>query len=136
MNHVILCGRVGKDPEMRKTQSGKSVASFSLATSEGKDADGNERTEWHQVVAFEKTADIIGRYVQKGRELLLDGRLRTEEWTDQQGAKKRTTRVYAHHIQLIGAKPQQSDGAVRPHEQAIARPPQQGPHDDLDNVPF
>jgi single-strand DNA-binding protein len=108
MNKVILVGRVGKDAELKSTTSGKSVAKFSVATTERfKDSAGEkqERTEWHNVVVWGKLAEIAGQYVKKGRELLVEGSIRTESWDDKEtGAKKYRTEINALNFELIGSK--------------------------------
>lgn len=97
LNKVTLIGNVGKDPEIRSTQDGREVASFSLATSESwKDKSGErkERTEWHRVVIFSQPlVTIIKNYVHKGSKLYLEGSLHTRKWSDQNGVEKYTTEV-------------------------------------------
>jgi single-strand DNA-binding protein len=98
MNKVILVGNVGKDPEIRFTQSGDKLANFTLATSERwKDkASGemNDRTEWHRVVIFNTNlAEVVEKYVHKGSKIYLEGQIQTRKWTDQSGAEKYTTEV-------------------------------------------
>ena len=96
VNKVILIGNLGKDPEIRYTQSGEPIANFSLATNESwKDKDGNkqERTEWHRVEVFGKTAQVVRDYLTKGRPVYLEGSIRYEEWTDKDGNKRNTTRI-------------------------------------------
>ncbi len=96
LNKVILVGNVGNDPEVRKTQSGDSVATVSLATSESwKDQSGarQDRTEWHRVVLFGKVADVVSQYVKKGSKLLIEGQVKTRKWQNQQGADVYTTEV-------------------------------------------
>jgi single-strand DNA-binding protein len=98
LNKVTLIGSVGKDPDIRKTQDGKLIASFSLATSESwKDKSSGERkqnTEWHRIVIFGQLAEIVEKYVKKGSKLYLEGSLKTREWTDKKdGVKKYTTEI-------------------------------------------
>ena len=98
LNKVSLIGSVGKDPEIRKTQDGKLIASFSLATSESwKDKSTGERkqnTEWHKIVIFGQLAEIVERYVKKGSKLYLEGSLKTRDWIDKKdGVKKYTTEI-------------------------------------------
>ncbi|HVP38734.1 MAG TPA: single-stranded DNA-binding protein, partial [Candidatus Saccharimonadales bacterium] len=88
VNKVILVGNVGRDPEVRTTPSGQTVAKFSLATSENfgsRSGERTERTEWHNIVAWGKQADLCKQYVTKGRQLYVEGRLQTSNWTDPQG---------------------------------------------------
>lgn len=96
LNKVCLIGNVGRDPEIRYTQAGEPIATFSLATTEkwaGKDGQKQERTEWHRVDVFGKTAQIVRDYVQKGRQLYLEGSIHYEEYTDKDGNKKQSTKI-------------------------------------------
>ncbi len=105
VNKVILVGNVGRDPELRYTASGTAVANFSLATSRRyKDRDGNrqEQTEWHRVVAWARTAEIVNQYANKGKQLFIEGRLQTRQWEDRDGNTRYTTEVVADNIQLLG----------------------------------
>lgn len=105
INKVILLGNVGQDPECRTTQSGQSVATIRLATSEKyKDKEGNmqERTEWHTVVAWGKTAEIVQKYAPKGKQLYIDGRLQTRKWQDKNGQDRYSTEIVADTIKLLG----------------------------------
>ena len=111
VNKVILLGRLGKDPEMRVTSSQTAICNFSLATSERrKDASGNwtEQTEWHNIVCFGKTAENCSKYLKKGKEVFIDGRIQTRKWQDKEGKDRYTTEIIANTVQFIGAK---SDGA-------------------------
>lgn len=110
MNQVTLIGRLGKAPEKRTTQSGKSVCSFSLATSEG--YGDNQSTEWHQVVAWDKTADFLAQYADAGRLASVIGRLKTRTY-EKDGVTHKVTEVVASSIQLLDKKPAQD----RPQEQ-------------------
>lgn len=105
MNLVILTGRLGRDPESRTTQSGTTVCTLSVATDEReKDRDGNwvKRPEWHRVVCFGKVAENVARYLEKGRQLSVQGRLRTNKWQDRDGVDRWTTEILAHHIEFLG----------------------------------
>jgi single-strand DNA-binding protein len=96
VNKVILIGNVGRDPEIRYTQSGEPIANFTLATNEvwnDKSGQKQERTEWHRVEVFGKTAQVVRDYVTKGRPVYLEGSIRYEEWTDKDGNKRNTTRI-------------------------------------------
>jgi single-strand DNA-binding protein len=108
VNKVILLGNVGKDPEIKYTPSGTAVAHFSIATGERfKDKDGQfqERTEWHNIVAWDKLAEIIGNYVKKGSKLYLEGRIQTRSWDDKQtGEKKYRTEIIANDISLLSGR--------------------------------
>jgi single-strand DNA-binding protein len=112
VNKVILLGRLGKDPEVKYTPSGTAVAKFSLATSDRfKDKDGNwqDRTEWHNLTAWARTAEIVGEYLKKGSQVYVEGSLRTHSWDDKQtGQKKYMTEVNINELVMLGGK---SDGA-------------------------
>lgn len=100
VNKVILVGNLGKDPELRYTQSGKAVAKFSLATSE-RGRDGNDRTEWHNIVAWDKLAELCGRLVVKGNKVYVEGRLQTREWQDKTGNRRWTTEIVAREMVFL-----------------------------------
>jgi single-strand DNA-binding protein len=108
VNKVILLGNVGKDPEIRSTPSGMMVANFGLATAERtKDAQGNwgDKTEWHNIVAYGKVAEIIRDYVKKGHKLFVEGRLSTRNWDDKDSGKKQyRTEVIVSDISLLSAR--------------------------------
>ncbi len=109
LNKVLLIGRLGKDPEVRYTPDGAPVANFSLATSEfwtDKSGTRQERTEWHNIVAWNKLADLSKRYLAKGRQVYVEGRLRTREWDDKDGNKRRTTEIVASQMVLLGSRPE------------------------------
>jgi len=110
LNKALLIGNLGKDPEVRYTQNGQSVATFSLATSENwTDQSGNkqERTEWHNIVAWGKLADLSQRFLAKGRQVYVEGRIQSREWTDQSGGKRRTTEIIATSIVFLGNRASQ-----------------------------
>lgn len=120
VNKVFLLGNVGKDPEIRSTGSGKMVASFSLATSvRSKDQQGNwqDRTEWHNIVAYEKLAEIIRDYVKKGSKLFVEGRLATRNWDDKEyaGRKVYRTEIIVNDLSLLSGR---EEGAARPGSSA------------------
>lgn len=105
VNKVILVGRLGADPEVKTISSGNTVARLSLATSENwKDRDGQrqERTEWHRVVLWGKQAELAGKYLTKGRQIYIEGRLQTRSWDDPQGQKRYSTEIVANTIQFLG----------------------------------
>jgi len=109
VNKVILVGSVGKDPEVKMTPTGQKVASFSIATTERyNDQQGNkqEKTEWHNIVAWRRLAEIIEQYVKKGSSLYIEGKLTTRSWDDPQGQKKYRSEIIANSIQMLGGKPQ------------------------------
>jgi single-strand DNA-binding protein len=108
LNRVMLIGNLGKDPELRYTTSGVAVASFSLATNESwKDQDGNlqERTEWHNIVAWKKLAEICGEWLKKGKKIYVEGRIQTRSYDDKNtGAKKYMTEIVADNIIMLDSK--------------------------------
>jgi len=108
VNKIILLGNVGKDPEFRAAASGTTVASFSLATTDrAKDATGNwtDRTEWHNLVAFQRTAEIVRDYVKKGSKLYIEGKIQTRSWDDKtSGEKKYRTEVIVNELVLLSGK--------------------------------
>ena len=108
VNKVILLGNVGKDPEIRTTQGGMTVASFSLATAErAKDQAGNwtDKTEWHNLVAFQRTAEIVRDYVKKGTQVYIEGKIQTRSWDDKEsGQKKYRTEILVNDLQLLGGR--------------------------------
>jgi single-strand DNA-binding protein len=108
VNKVILIGNLGKKPELRYTPGGQAVANFTLATNErwgGKDGQpAQERTEWHRIVTFGRTAENCGQYLDKGRSVYVEGRLQTREWTDKEGQKRYTTEIVANTVQFLGGK--------------------------------
>jgi single-strand DNA-binding protein len=112
VNKVLLLGNVGKDPEIRATAGGTQVASFTLATADrAKDAQGNwtDKTEWHNLVAFNRTAEIVRDYVKKGTQLYIEGKIQTRSWDDKEsGQKKYRTEILVNELTLLG-KP--GDGA-------------------------
>jgi len=106
VNKVILIGRLGKDPELKTTASGQNVCSFSLATSESwKDKNGQkqEKTEWHNINAWGKLGEIAGQYLQKGREVYIEGRISTQTW-EKDGEKKYKTIIEASDIKFLSGK--------------------------------
>lgn len=114
VNKVILLGNVGKDPEIKATSSGVAVATFSIATSERfKDKTGNwqDRTEWHNLVAYQRTAEIIRDYVKKGNKLYVEGRLQTSSWDDKAtGQKKYKTEIIVNDLSLLSGRGEGSEG--------------------------
>jgi single-strand DNA-binding protein len=107
VNKVILVGNLGRDPELRYTQSGQAVANFTLATNEKwKDREGNpqERTEWHRIIVWGKSGENCAQYLQKGRSVYVEGRLQTREWEDREGHKRTTTEINAQTVQFLGGR--------------------------------
>jgi len=106
VNKVIVVGNLGNDPELRHTPQGSAVATFSVATSEswmGKDGQKQERTEWHRIVVWAKLAELCAKYLSKGRQAYIEGRLQTRTWDDKDGNKRYTTEIVASTIQFLGS---------------------------------
>lgn len=170
INKVILIGNVGQDPEVRYTgdaSNGAKVATVRLATTERyRDRSGNlqEHTEWHSVVVWRNQADVVEKYVKKGTQLYIEGRLRTRSWDDQNGNKRYVTEIVADTLQLLGRKPegqsqggygqaqqggyqqqapsyqqqvqQQSYAPAQPQQQAAPAAPAVSADDPSDDLPF
>jgi single-strand DNA-binding protein len=106
VNKVILVGNLGNDPEVRFTASGTAIGTLSIATSESwndkNTGEKQERTEWHRVKLFGKLAEIAGEYLKKGRQVYIEGSLRTEKYTDKQGVEKYSTDIVASEMQMLG----------------------------------
>jgi single-strand DNA-binding protein len=123
INKVILVGTLGKDPEVRYSQSGSAMTSVSLATNEKwKDKNGEmqERTEWHRVKFFGKLAEIAGEYLKKGGQVYVEGSLRTDKYTDKQGVEKYSTDIIANEMQMLGGAPggERGERSERPQRSA------------------
>lgn len=119
VNKVILIGNLGRDPELRYTQGGQAVASFSIATTESftkKSGERDERTEWHRIVAWGRTAELCAQYLSKGRSVYIEGRLQTREWENKEGQKQRTTEVVAQTVQFLGGPRGQGGAGARESE--------------------
>jgi len=108
INKVILVGRLGKDPEIRSTPGGNTVAKFTVATDErytDKSGEKQERTEWHNIVAWGKLAEICGQYLRKGKLVYIEGSIRTDSWDDKEtGQKKYRTEIIANQMQMLDRK--------------------------------
>lgn len=104
LNKVMLIGHLGSDPELRFTPGGAPVANFNLATNErwtDKNGQSQEKTEWHKIVVWGKTAENVGKYLKKGRQVFIEGRLQTRDWEDKDGNKRYTTEVRADTVQFL-----------------------------------
>jgi len=104
INKVILIGNLGADPEIRYTQNGTPVATFSLATTErrkGQDGQVQEMTEWHRIIAWQRLAEICGEYLSKGSKVYVEGRLQTRKWKDQNGNDRYTTEIVAREMKML-----------------------------------
>lgn len=136
VNKVILIGNVGRDVELRHTPSGATVARFSIATNEKwKDKNGQlqEHTEWHNITVWGKQAEFCGTYVTKGRQLYVEGGLRTRTYDDDKGNRRYFTEIRAQIIQLLGPKP---GSAGEGGGGGFDEPPDRPPDNDDDDIPF
>lgn len=141
LNKVMLIGNVGKDPDIRNLESGAVVANFTLATTERyKDKNGNwqDQTEWHNIVCWRALAERVEKYVKRGTQLFVEGKIRTREWVDQSEQKRYTVEILADSIQLLGKR---SDSPVvqqtRPQEtQKSAYQAEESQDEEPDDLPF
>ena len=124
VNKVILVGNLGKDPEVKYTPSGTAVAKFSLATNErykDKAGEWQDRTEWHNIVAWQRMAEIVGEYVKKGSKIYVEGRLQTSSWDDKEtGQKKYRTEVIANDLVLLGGRGEGAESESAPRGRSAA----------------
>lgn len=133
VNKVILVGRLGQNPEVRYTPSGAAVANFSIATNESwvdKSGQKQERTEWHKVVVWGKTAENCAQFLTKGRQIYVEGRLQTRQWQDKDNQTKYTTEVQAQTVQFLGGQAGAGAGAgmgaSQGHSTGVGAGPGQG----------
>ena len=132
VNRVILIGNLGKDPEVRYMPSGGAVANVTLATSETwrdkQTGETQERTEWHNVVFFNRLAEIAGEYLRNGSKVYIEGSLRTRKWQDKNGQDRYTTEIVATEMQMLDSKVEQ--------QREPAPQPAGGGVDPMDDIPF
>jgi single-strand DNA-binding protein len=129
LNKVMLIGRLGAKPEMKYLDSGKELATFSIATSERfKDSEGEdqEKTTWHKIVAFGRLAEICTEFLDKGSLAYVEGRLQTRQWEDRNGNKQYTTEVVALNLQMLDSKASRNNNVDRSKE------PEEAPGDNID----
>jgi len=138
VNKVILVGNLGVDPEIRTLESGVKVANFTMATNEtykDKNGDRQEKTEWHRIVLWRGLAEIAEKYLQKGKQIYLEGRLRTRQWKDKDDNTKYTTEVVGDNMVMLGGKPpvDSSENSPPPAEENTSEQGSQaaGVEDDL-----
>ncbi len=151
VNKVILIGNLGKDPEVKYTPNGTAVAKFSLATNErykDKAGEWQDRTEWHNIVAWQKLAELAGEYLKKGRSVYIEGRIRTHSWDDKQsGQKKYMTEIVANDLVFLGGPREVGEGggghgrpaAAAAGSEAPSAPPEnpaQGAEITDEDIPF
>lgn len=141
VNKVILVGHVGRDPEIKHLDKDVSVANFPLATSENYTAKTGERvstTEWHNIIAWRKLAEFSEKYIKKGKELYIEGRIRTRSWDDKEGVKHYMTEIFAQDIRFVGKREGQAEIPGQPAQseqmQAVSEPDFSQPEED--DLPF
>ncbi len=137
VNKVILLGNLGKDPEMRTLESGAKLARISLATNEyfrNKNGERVERTEWHNVIMWDRRAELAEKYLKCGSPVYIEGRLRGRSWDDKDGNKRYTIEVIADVVRLIGSKP--SDTSVSPPPANANNPESADIPPEEDDLPF
>ena len=136
VNKVTLIGNLGKDPELRYTSGGVAVATFSMATSESwKDPEGNtqERTQWHNIVAWRKLAEIVGEYLKKGGKIYLEGRLQYRNYDDKNGVKRYVTEIVMDQLVMLDSR---GTGAASAQQDAGSAPPPEESGGKVDDLPF
>lgn len=119
VNKVILVGNLGKDPELRYTPSGAAVATFSLATTErfkDKTGETQEKTEWHNIVAWKGLAEICGKYLHKGKQIYIEGRIQSRSYDDRDGNKRYITEIVADQMQMLGRAGDEGNSSQRSSE--------------------
>ncbi len=141
INKVILVGNVGKDPEVRYLDSGVAVANFPFATSEtyrNKNGEKVTMTEWHNIVLWRGLAEVAEKYVKKGSQLYIEGRIRTRTWDDKEGNKRYTTEIVGDNMQMLGRRSETSPDATPPEETVSEGDIEDtsGPPDETDDLPF
>ena len=139
VNKVILVGNLGKDPELRYTASGTAVCNFSIATTESyKDRDGNrqEKTEWHNIVVWRQLAEICGKYLTKGKQIYIEGKLQTRKWEDRDGNTRYSTEIVADQMQMLGRAGDDSNAGPRREPRQEPSMNQSAPQNNYDNVQF
>jgi len=140
VNRVILVGNLGKDPEVRYLEGGTAVANFPLATSESyKDKSGNrvDQTEWHNIVVWRGLAEIAEKYLKKGMQVFIEGKIRTRSWQDKEGNKRYTTEIIADNLTMLGKKEDGGSGGnqnyTKPDDNNTPSAPA---NDSTDDLPF
>jgi len=143
LNKVMLIGNVGKDPEPRHLENGTMLVTLAVATTERyKDRNGEvkEQTEWHNVVCWRNLAEIVEKFVRKGTQVYVEGRLRSRSWEDQNGQKRYVTEIAADTLRLLGRRPDQASDGQSIHQATAPKPipadPMEGVADPLDDLPF
>lgn len=134
INKVILIGNLGKDPEIFTFENGVKKASFSLATTESyKDKEGNrvDQTEWHNIVLWRGLAEVAEKYLGKGNQIYLEGKIKTRVWDDKDGNKRYTTEIYGDNMTMLGGRREQNGNGTENKVQEAPVEDNSGPADDL-----
>jgi len=150
LNKTQLIGHLGRDPELRRTAEGATIANLSLATTErwtDKQGQAQERTEWHRVVLFARTAEIAEQYLHAGSLVYIEGRLQTRRWNDDNGQERQRTEVVAERLKLLDRRPAEAkppavatatraNARIEPARQPARRAPEPAVADVNDDLPF
>ena len=147
VNKVILVGRLGADPEMKYGSSGNPFTTFNLATSETwtKDGQKTEKTEWHRIITFGKLAEICAQYLNKGKQVYIEGKIQTRNWEDKEGIKRWTTEILCQNMQMLSSAGDSGAGSGNTNERtspygggnnSVDGMNQQGPPVNEDDIPF
>ena len=136
LNHIVLMGRLTRDPELRRTGSGVAVASFTLAVDRDYAAQGAEKeTDFVDIVAWRNTAEFVSKYFTKGRMAVVSGRLQIRNWTDKEGNKRRSAEVVADNVYFGESKRRDGGDTSRPAAPSASAPAHRGSYGGYDNVP-
>lgn len=147
VNKVILVGNLGKDPEVRYLENGTAVANFPIATSESyKDKNGNrvDQTEWHNIVLWRGLAEVAEKYLKKGNQIFIEGKIRTRSWDDKEGNKRYTTEIVGDQMTMLGGRPSDNNDSGGGYKQNQQPTPQvnegpantSSPAEEEDDLPF
>ncbi len=142
VNKVILVGNLGKDPELRYTPSGTAVCTFSLATTDrfkNKQGEQQDRTEWHNIVVWSGLAEVCGKYLVKGKQIYIEGRIQNRSYDDRDGNKRYITEIVASEMQMLGRAGEQGEGGGQRSTARVNEPaggPEEPPFNPDDDIPF
>lgn len=124
VNRVILVGNLGKDPELKRLESGTAVTKFSLATSDSyKDKEGNriDQTEWHNIVLWRGLAEVAEKYLKKGNQVYIEGKIKSRSWEDKEGNKRYTTEIIGDNMTMLGKRREQENNNVGEPEEDFSK---------------
>lgn len=139
VNKVILLGNLGRDPEIRNLESGAKLASFSLATNrtfKGQDGKRVDETEWHNVVMWGNLAELAEKFLSKGRQVYIEGRIRTRQWEDKEGQKRYTTEIVGENMTFISGGREQRDEPPPPSDSEVPHASSDAGQQEADDLPF